>query len=187
MMFGLNALRKDLIMYKWILLLLIFSVSLNYGCAAPQYIWPQSDIAFYEINQNTLEKKILIASRKSDFKNAIVTKIQDAFVEESVYIKIIGVENLKDEDAEQYSAVLIINTCMAWEIDRKVEAFLDKYGERNSIIVLTTSIGGDILPDMEGRRIDAISSASVKEQITPIADEIISKIEKVIEETSSGT
>jgi len=74
---------------------------------------------------------------------------------------------------------------MGWRIDRKVEAFLEKYGGLNSIIVLTTSDGGDILPDMERRQIDAISSASVKERINPIADEIISKIGKLTGATAS--
>jgi len=176
--------RKELRMYRWIILLL-FTVSLNYGCGLPHYIWPQSDVEFYEINLETLDKKILIASRESEFKNAIVKKIEDAFLEKAVYIKIIGVDGLKNEDAKQYSAVLIINTGMAWEIDRKVEAFLDNYGELDSVIVLTTCISGDMIPDMEGRQIDAISSASAEEQITPVADKIISKLDKIIEGSSS--
>ena len=167
-------------MYRCTILSLLFFVLLNCGCTAPQYFWPQSDMEFYEINEKTLENKILIASRKSEFKNAIVMKIQEAFLEKAVYIRIIGVENLKNEDAKQYSAVLIINTCMGWKIDRKVEAFLNKYGKLNSIIVLTTSDGGDILPDIKGRQIDAISSASVKERIDPIAEDIISKIDKLL-------
>ncbi|MBW2220720.1 MAG: hypothetical protein JRF40_14720, partial [Deltaproteobacteria bacterium] len=120
-----------------------------------------------------------------EFKIAIIKKIEDAFLEKAVYIKIIGVEGLKNEDAKQYSAVLIINTGMAWEIDRKVEAFLDNYGELDSVIVLTTCISGDMSPDMEGRQIDAISSASAEEQINPVADEIISKLDKIIEGSSS--
>lgn len=185
MMSGSKAVRKNLRMYRCIILILLSSVLLNYGCTAPQYIWPQTDIESYEINQKTLEKRILIASRKSEFKSAIVKRVQKAFLEKAVYIKIIGIETLRNEDAKQYSAVLIINTCMGWRIDRKVEAFLEKYGGLNSIIVLTTSDGGDILPDMERRQIDAISSASVKERINPIADEIISKIDKLIGATAS--
>lgn len=174
-------------MHKWITLFLLLAFALNYGCSAPQYIWPQKDMEFYEINQQTFEKKILIASRKSEFKNALVEEIHDAFVERPVYIKIIGIEDLKDEDPNQYSAVFIINTCMAWEIDRKVETFLDKYGELDSIIVLTTSSRGDILPDTERRQFDAVSCASSKEQIAPIADEIIKKLFKIVEEPLSET
>jgi hypothetical protein len=171
--------RKELSMFRLILPLLVM-IPLNYGCGLPHYIWPQSDIEFYEINQETLDEKILIASRKSEFKNAVVNKIEDAFIGKAVYIKIIGLDSLKNEDAKRYSAVLIINTGMAWEIDRKAEAFLDKYGALDSVIVLTTCMSGDMLPDMEDRQIDAISCASAEEQINPVADEIIGKLDKII-------
>ena len=171
-------------MYKLsILSFLLYAVSFFFGCSVPQYIWPQNDVEFYEINQKTLKKKILIASRKSEYKIKIVEKIQTAFRNRDIYIKTIGIETLKQEDANQYSAVLIINTSMGWEIDRKVESFLNKYGDLNSIIVLTTSAGGDILPDMDGRQVDAISSASVKENINQTADKIISKIENLLKKT----
>ena len=69
---------------------------------------------------------------------------------------------------------------MGWKIDRKVESFLDRRGEMNSIIVLTTSYGGDILPDTEENQIDAISSASVKDDTEHIANKIITKINNLI-------
>jgi len=146
------------------------------GCTLPQYIWPQKDMESYEINRPDLEKKVLVASRHSEFKNAIVKKIKETFYGEPVYVKIIGIDNLKYEDADDYTAVVLINTSMGWEIDHKAEAFLDKYGTSGQIIVLTTSGGGDILPDMQGRSIVAISSASVLAEIEPVADAIIGKI-----------
>ena len=50
----------------------------------------------------------------------------------------------------------------------------------NSIIVLTTADGGDVLPDMDDRNIDAISSASVMDQVGPLADSIIAKVDGLI-------
>ena len=170
----------DLIMKKRISAFLILSLLICY-CTFPQYIWPQKDIDFQEINQSTLENKILIASRQSEFKDAIVQRIKDSFSDQAVYIKIIGIEDLEYEDPNRYSATLLINSAMGWKIDRKVEYFLVKHGELNSIIVLTTSNGGDILPDMKGRQIDAISAASIKEKNKNIADRIIGKIAKLIE------
>ena len=155
-------------------MILLFS-----GCAVPQYIWPQKDIGFHEINQPTLEKRILIASRKSEFKNAVVQKIEDAFRNQAVYIKIIGIEDLKYKDADHYSTVVLINTAMGWKIDRKVERFLDGHKNLNSIIVLTTSGGGDIIPDSEKYHIDAVSSASTKDETASVTNKIIDKIKKV--------
>ena len=162
------------------ILFILFLVLLFCSCTVPQYIWPQKDIGYNEINQPDLEKKILIASRKSEFKGEIVQRIENAFQNRIVYIKFIGIEDLEYEDANQYSVVVLINTAMGWKIDRKVESFLDRRGEMNSIIVLTTSYGGDILPDTEEHQIDAISSASVKDDTEHIANKIIAKINNLI-------
>jgi len=166
-------------------MILIKSMSLFfllvYGCTAPHYIWSQKDIGFHEINAPVLEKKLLIASRDSEFKQALIDKIAGAFADRSIYIKIVGVEALADEDANAYAAVVIINTAMGWTVDVPVEAFLEKYGEMDSIIVLTTADGGDVFPDMENRNIDAISSASVIDQVGPLADAMIGKIDRLLD------
>lgn len=164
------------------LVILFFMAGLVAGCMAPQYIWPQKDMASYEVHQPTLKEKVLIASRQSEFKDEVVGNVTDAFRDREVYVKVIGIDRLAGEDADAYSAVVLINTCMNWVIDRKVEAFLDKHGESDSIIVLTTSGGGDVEPDLEGRQIDAISAASMPEEVDPVAYEIIAKINAVLDD-----
>lgn len=160
---------------------LLFSVLLFSGCTAPQYFWPQKDIDFQEINQPTLEKKILIASRNSEFKSNVVNKIKDAFLNRAVYIKISGIENLENEDANQYSAVVLLNTAMGWKADRKAESFLVRFGKLNNIIVLTTSDTSDVFADTGGdRQIDAIASASTKDETEDVANNIINKINNLI-------
>ena len=169
-------------MKKQIYFIMFIILLLPWGCTVPQYIWPQGDMGFQEINPSSLEKKILIASRKSEFKDAIVQKIEEAFKGHDVYIRITGIENLKNEEADQYSAIVLINTAMGWKIDRKVKSFLDKHKDLDSIIVLTTSGGGDIMPDTKKYRIDAVSAASTKDETKDIANEIISKVYELIEQ-----
>lgn len=167
---------------QYIFLILLLWIS---SCTFPQYIWPQKDIDTEEINQLTLEKKILIASRNSEFKNAILQRIKDAFQDQDVYIKIVGINNLEYEDPNQYSATVIMNTAMGWKIDKNVESFLVKYGKLSSIIVLTTSNGGDILPNLEGRNIDAVSTASIIDKTDQIADTIITKLKIILQNNRS--
>jgi hypothetical protein len=160
---------------------LLFSVLLFAGCTAPQYFWPQFDIGFQEINQPTLEKRILIASRNTEFKINVVNRIKDAFLDRDVYIKIIGLESLINEDANQYSAVVLLNTAMGWKADRKVRSFLFRFGKLNHIIVLTTSDTGDVIADTGGdRQIDAMTSASTKAETEEVASNIINKVNKLI-------
>jgi len=158
-------------------LLLIWLIS---GCTAPHYIWKQRDMDTHQINAVSLKQKVLIASRASAFKQALVDRLTGAFANRPVYIKIIGIEALENEDASAYSAVIIINTAMGWTVDIPVEKFLKKYGKMDSIIVMTTSNGGDVQPDLENRNIDAISSASVLDQAGPLADTIIAKVERLL-------
>ena len=146
------------------------------SCAVPHYIWPKKDVGLHEINRPDLDKRVLIASRDSEFKRAIINRITNEFQDQPVYLKIIGITDLPKEDATRYSAVVLLNTCMAWTIDRTVTQFLDRYGDLPSIIVLTTSDSGNVLPDLEDRRIDAMSSASVLADADPLADEIIQRI-----------
>jgi len=153
-------------------------VVLACSCTIPHYIWPQKDVRFQEINLPDLDKRVLIASRDSEFKRAIIERISTEFQSQPVYLKIIGIADLPKEDAARYSAVLLINTCMAWTIEPAVAQFIDRYGQLGSIIVLTTSDGGDVLPDLENRRIDAMSSASTLADADPLANEIIERIKK---------
>jgi hypothetical protein len=155
---------------------------LFFSCTVPQYIWPQKDINAEDINQSALKKKLLIVSRDSEFKNAIVQRIKEAFKDKEVYIKIIGINRLENEDPNDYSATLILNTAMGWRIDKKVESFLKKYGKVRTIIVITTSAGGDILPDLKGRNIDAISTASVIDKTDEVADLVKNKLNSILNE-----
>jgi hypothetical protein len=50
---------------------------------------------------------------------------------------------------------------------------------------LTTSNGGDILPNLEGRNIDAISTASIIDKTDQIADTIITKLKIILQNNGS--
>ena len=163
---------------KWVCL---FSFLLVFGCTAPHYFWPQRDMGFKETNLQTLEKKILIASRDSAFKRELVDSITAAYINRPIYIRTTGIEALANENANDYSAVVLITTCMGWTVDVEVERFLARYGHLSSIIVLATSNGGDVLPDMENRKIDALSSASVLDRVQPLAKKMIARINRLIE------
>jgi hypothetical protein len=62
-----------------------------------------------------------------------------------------------------YAAVVVINSCLAWGLDKDVSHFLDRQNTTANIILLTTSGDGLWLPDKRGRDFDAISGASIKE------------------------
>jgi hypothetical protein len=166
----------------FIIMLLSLSLIQANCTSVPHLVWPQGNIGAGEINEASLGKGVLVASRSSEFKDAIVERIKAAFTDKPVYVRFIGVGQLEEEDGTGYDAVVLINTCMGWNMDRHVKAFLDRHGDQSHMIVLTTSGDGNWLPKMEGRNFDAISSASQKDRIKGVSDNIIDKVTLLLQE-----
>jgi hypothetical protein len=153
---------------------------LQASCAVPRMIWPQKNIVTLELNSPSLEKRVLVAARSSEFKDAVVRKIRDSFMGMPVYLRFIGMEDLHGEKAERYSAVILINTCIAGGFDRNVDAFLSKSHDQRNIIVLTTAGDANWKPDMKGRTFDAITTASIATDVDKIAGEIMSRVNALL-------
>lgn len=156
---------------------------MHLSCAIPRMIWPQRDIDTSELTAPSAQKRLLVASRSSEFKDALVSRIRAAFEQESTYVKFIGLEGLKQEDGETYDAVVLINTCIAWGLDPEVDSFIKRHTDHSRMIVVTTSGDGKWKPDKKGRAYDAISSASKQANVDVIADEIITKIHLLFEQS----
>ena len=89
-------------------------------------------------------------------------------------MKIIDVKGLKNQSTTEFSAIVIINKCMAGRPDPRVESFIDREAQKNKMIVLTTGILDSWKPDAPG--VDAITSASVLEKSDQIARSISNKV-----------
>jgi hypothetical protein len=153
-------------------------------CSVPRRIWPQKDIASDEV-RGTKDRRVLVASRGSDFKIAVVAKLREVFQKDSIAVKFIGIDGLGDEHAKDYSAVVILNTCIAWGLDRHVNNFLDDNPEQSRMVILTTSGDGGWMPDMKHRTFDAIASASKKDKTDEIAGIIVSKVRNLLKDQST--
>ncbi len=151
-----------------------------FSFSLPQLFWPQKDLDSSSVNKPALARKVLIASRDSEYKRALARKIKEAFIHDSVYIKCVGLTQLKNEDASAYGAIVLINTCMAWDWDRNVNAFLKGKKGAGNVIVLTTSGSGKWLPKRNPAGVDAIAGASSKSDPAPAAADIVGRIRKLL-------
>ena len=70
-------------------------------------------VAPFEINNNRLDNRILIATQGSEYKNTIVADVISSFYYDSINIKIIDVHDLEKEEANAWDAIVILHT---WEI-----------------------------------------------------------------------
>jgi len=157
-------------------LLLVIIIIQASGFSILHVIVSQKDMKAREMNSPAFDKKVLIAARSSRFKDAVVDKIFSAFQNDSVHIAATGINDLNRQDPGAYATTVIINTCMAGTMDLKVKNFLKKNSDNESILVFTTSGSGDWLPETNGSRFDAVSSASEQSRIEPVANQIVEKI-----------
>jgi hypothetical protein len=142
--------------------------------------WPQKSIPSHAYGDSLASKRVLIGGVTSPFKEAIVRSIVDSLVKDSVYVKTVGIKDLKKEKATSWNAVLLLNTCMAWEINYKVKKFANSFPEYNSIVVITTS--GDTISCCSAKKlpknIDALSTASEKRKLPEIAGKALALLRK---------
>jgi hypothetical protein len=129
-------------------------------------------------------RKVLVATQSSKFKQAVVAEIHDQLNQNSIYLKIVDVRGLKNQSGAEFSAVVIINKCMAGRPDPRVESFIDREPQKNKIIVLTTGIRDSWKPDAPG--VDAITSASVLDKSDQIARSIVNRVLALVNSKGSG-
>ncbi len=131
----------------------------------------------YELNSPSLERKLLIGTQSSEFKDSVVAGIVDHYGSDAIFIKVIDVSALENVDPSDFDAVLIIHT---WEIGKPpepVQSFMDKNTDaRNKIVALTTS--GEGSEKMEN--VDAITGESIIEDAPLVAEKIIARLNPLL-------
>ncbi len=159
--------------------LLLLTLPGLFGCT-PQYFWPQKDIAAREVNSSDLRNKILIASRQSAFKEAVVKRIENHYRGKDVYVKIIGLGQLDRRSDSTFSAVVLVNTCLAWDMDRNVKRYLKAHPRRSGLVIVTTSGDGRWAPKQPDA-FDAIACASADSRVDEVTTSVLSSLEKHLE------
>jgi len=168
-----NSMKQNQLFYCITIAVIFFTLG---GCM----MWPQKDIAPRQVNKPMFKYSILIASRDSEFKNSVVKRVEDHFMKRKVNLKIIGLKQLKNEKPENYTAVVIINSCIAWDFEKKVKKFLKQQTDHKNIIVFTTSGNGNWEPKKKKMNYETISSASKIAKVDNIAKNLIIKVEAFI-------
>lgn len=163
------------------LMFFIIAISIQSSSnTVPSAIWPQNDVKDREISKKGATIKILISAASSNFKDAVINDLTDSLKSDSVFIKVTGLKKISSVKPENWNLIVIINTCMAWQMDNRVQNFIKTYPSYRGFIILTTS--GN--PDSCGSRnnissyVDAISSAS----LTNVKEKVVNQVLAAIRE-----
>jgi menaquinone-dependent protoporphyrinogen IX oxidase len=154
-------------MKKTCLLLVLFALFLS-GCweSAPQMVK----------GDETSSKKVLIASDATNFKKEVVTKVVDALVNDGYFAKVIGLDDLKTVNSEQFGAIVIVNPLLYSNIDSRADDYIKANPEAKKKIILFVTAG--IERSEQYFSVDAVTGASVSETADSKANEIVSLVKK---------
>lgn len=156
-------------------LFFIFAVWYNYE-------YSMAAIAPYSKNSSALETKLLIATQGSDFKNTLTQGVVDYYKSDSVFIKVVDVSALNEIISDEYDAILVIHTWEYGKPPEPVQLFIDENSDsKNKIVVMTTS--GEGSEKIENT--DAISGESILEDAPDFVDNIIARLNPILETENS--
>lgn len=143
-----------------------------------QYRYAMDVVEPYTVNSSSLEKKLLIATQGSEFKNTVTEGIIQHFETDSIFIKVIDITSLEKIDPDVFDAIVLLHTWENWKPPVEVKSFVERTkASKDKIIVMTTSGEGSY--KME--EVDAIVGESNLVEAVAVTDRIITGIALILE------
>ena len=150
----------------WALAMLVLA-----GCA--------SQVEVIERGDRNCGKRVLIATRQSAFKDAVVAGIVEELDKDSCYVKVIELKELTEESIAYYSALVVVTSCKIGRLNRHARKFFKHLPEKDEgKIILLTTIGQKYDSKME--QVDAITSASEMEKAGVVSESIVGKVRALL-------
>jgi rhodanese-related sulfurtransferase len=137
----------------------------------------------YSVTVEVPEHHVLVATQGSDFKNAVVEGVVAQLKGRPVNIQVIDVTELLNIKVDDWDAIVVLHTWENWQAEPTAKLFIEQQPNLNKIIVLTTSGDGHL--KMPG--VDAITSASLLQDVAKHVDLISRRIDKLFNKTAVQT
>ncbi len=157
--------------YKNALLIAVVTVTVFVSC---------KDTIPAEVYENPdADCKIMVTGVSSEFKDAVLNDIVDKY-SETCQIEIVEFSKAHKIDLDNYDAIILMDEVEGWMIlNRRARRLIGKIEPQDKLILFLTA--GDEEYEYEKDGIDAITSASVLNNTGEIAEEIIAKLDALIE------
>ena len=121
---------------------------------------------------------LLITGVTSEFKADIISRIVDRYKDQG-NVNLVNMDKLDQLQCDDYDAILVIDSVQAWSYwNFSLNSFLEKTENCKNVVLLYTA--GD--PDWEYQyhELDAITSASMMEDLDRVFDELTYAIDVLI-------
>ena len=158
----------------------IFSVTVY----SSSTVWPKKKKPPIEHGSATAETKVLIAGKESKFRDAVISELTNRLVKDSIHVRLINLSDLGSITPDEWSAILLVNKCIAWNYEGPVKKFFKSHPDSKNVVLFTTS--GDperCIPEKKPERkakVDTYTSASEDSKITEAVDTLSSLLNGVL-------
>ncbi len=131
----------------------------------------------YEVDFSNLDRKLLIVTQDSPFKDSVTAMVSGHFKSVPITVEVIDFKALSNTNAADFDAIFLMYRWEAGAPPETVQSFMDKnLSLKNKMVELTTSWNG-----LEKRKnVDAITGASIVENVPIFTNQIIKKINKLL-------
>ncbi len=169
--------NKKALIFKTLIaiLVLLFAFGTWYN-----YTYKMEKAKQMEINPADTPNKLLIATQGSVYKDSMLQRLINHFEPQKIFIKVIDVSDLKEIKISEWTAICLMHTWEMWKPPLAVEEFVKRHPAPKNLAVVTTS--GDSTYKME--EVDAITGASVIENIDADSRQLINQIERILQQNS---
>ena len=130
----------------------------------------------YEVNDQTYQHHILIATQGSDFKDSVVRAVVNGLKLKRMYIKVIDISALHQIIEEEWNVLIVLHTWEYSEPPQEASDFVARVKDKSKLIVLCTSGAGNY--KMEG--VDGITSASQLSEVPLKVSEILRQVNDLL-------
>jgi len=130
----------------------------------------------FEVNDPHSAQRVLIATQGSTFKDSLVAEIVGQLKPRNVYLNVVDISALAAVNDGDWNAIVIVHT---WEMRKPpadVQAFVERARNSGKLVALSTSGAGSFKID----GIDAISTASVIDDVPARAAEIVRRVDALL-------
>lgn len=151
-----------------LLVLLLFDVS----CASSQLIEPR------QINQTEGAKRVLIATRPSDFKKQITDRLIENY-QHHHSLRIAEITELTDIQPDNYDAMVVMGARMGFLMfSARERRFLRHLPNKERLILVMTAASSDWEWDRDD--VDVITCASTEANVDPIYNEVSKRLDTLL-------
>ena len=128
----------------------------------------------YEAGNVKSARKVLVAGEDTAFKRRVVAKVIEKLGTQDWYFRIIGLDQLSTQEAEQYGAILLLAGVQGGLLDERLTNYLKLDPTNEKLVLLyTRGVEGPLPESVKlDLQVDAVSSASRVDRMDMRAEQL---------------